>query len=211
MNETDADLAERVARALPAAGYELEALCRIAGIGWSRSVRSASVTCGPRTRLLVNPDFVAEHCRLDEHLFLLVMHELWHVLLAHTKLYARPTREHNVAFDAIINAGLARQHSAPEYLEFFESLNRPDVFPELLLRPPVGWPAAPKYGVVGPKGTSRILRALYPQRFCKAVEPTYDEILDLLRSAEPPEEGAGTESTEVTGDGSGAGSAVGAA
>src|SRR6266550_375739 len=134
MTELDQDLAERLARALPAASYELETLCRVAGIEWSRTIPTAAVTCDDRTRLLVNPDFVAQHCPLDEHLFLLVMHELWHVLLAHTRLYARPTPAHNIAFDAIINAGLARQHPTPEYLVFFEQFNSADEFPALLLR-----------------------------------------------------------------------------
>ena len=185
MTELDQDLAERLARALPAASYELEALCRVAGIEWSRTIPTAAVTCGDRTRLLVNPDFVAQHCPLDEHLFLLVMHELWHVLLAHTRLYARPTPAHNVAFDAIINAGLGRQHPAPEYLEFFERLNSPDVFPALLLRPPIGWPERPRYPTVGPDGTVDILRALYPPPNRPCFEPTYDEILQLLENDGP--------------------------
>ena len=66
------------------------------------------------------------------------MHELWHVLLGHTTLYARPTAAHNIAFDAIINAGLARQHPEAAYRGFFESLNPVDSFPGLLLRPPAG-------------------------------------------------------------------------
>jgi len=182
MTDTDQDLAERLSRALPAATYELEMLCRVAGIQWSRSIPTAAVTCGDRTRLLVNPDFVAEHCRLDEHLFLLVMHELWHVLLAHTRLYSRPTAAHNIAFDAIINAGLARQHCAPEYLEFFEGLNPADAFPALLLRPPVGWPERPQYPTAGPEGTARIVRALYPRSNERTFEPTYDELLELIDS-----------------------------
>ena len=105
---------------------------------------TAAVTCRGRARMLVNPDFVAEHCVRDEHLFLLVMHELWHVLLGHTTLYARPTEAHNIAFDAIINAGLARQHPEAAYRGFFEALNPVDSFPGLLLRPPVGWPHAPQ-------------------------------------------------------------------
>ena len=194
MIDSDQDLAERLVRSLPAASYELEMLCRVAGIEWSRTIPTAAVTCGERTRLLVNPDFVAQHCPLDEHLFLLVMHELWHVLLAHTRLYARPTPAHNVAFDAIINAGLAREHPAPEYLEFFERLNPPDAFPGLLLRPPIGWPNEPQYPSIGPKGTERVLHALYPPPGGEVFEPTYGEILQLL------EKGGGGGEPE-TGDG----------
>src|SRR5437870_1276693 len=130
MSDRDSEiLAERLVSCLPAASFELETLCRLAGISASREVETAAVTCEGRSRLLINPDFVAAHCRRDEHLFLLVMHELWHVILAHTRLWPRPTPNHNIAFDAVINAGLARQHPAPEYRGFFEALNPPDAFP----------------------------------------------------------------------------------
>ena len=98
-------LEERLVSCLPAASFEMETLCRLAGIVESRAIETAAVECRRHPRLLVNPDFVAEHCARDEHLFLLVMHELWHVILAHTRLYPRLTVAHNIAFDAVINAG----------------------------------------------------------------------------------------------------------
>src|SRR5439155_16870627 len=164
------------------ASCELETLFRLAGITVSREVKTAAVTCEGRSRLLVNPNFVAAHCRRDEHLFLLVMHELWHVILAHTRLWPRPTPNHNIAFDAVINAGLARQHPAPEYRGFFEALNPPDAFPALLLPPPVGWPAPPRYRRSGlPKGTDGIMRRLYPPPVTTGNrEPLYEEILAVL-------------------------------
>ena len=156
MTDRDSErLAERLVSCLPAASFELETLCRLAGIAASRDVETAAVTCEGRSRLLINPDFVAAHCRRDEHLFLLVMHEMWHIILAHTRLWPRPTRNHNIAFDAVINAGLARQHPEPEYRGFFEALNPADAFPGLLLRPPEGWPFAPRYRRAGlPRGAS---------------------------------------------------------
>jgi hypothetical protein len=175
-------IGHRIARSLPGASFELEALVRLVGIEETESVPTAAVTCRHRARLLVNPAFVAEHCQRDEHLFLLVMHEMWHVLLGHTTLYERPTPLHNIAFDALINAGLARQHPEPAYRGFFEKINPPDVFPALLLRPPVGWPNDPRYDVPGPKGTSKLLRRLYPPPDCELLEPLYDELLDLLEA-----------------------------
>jgi hypothetical protein len=175
-------LAHRLLTCLPAATFEMETLCRLAGIKASREIRTAAVECVYRPRLLLNPDFVAEHCKRDEHLFLLVMHELWHVILAHTRLYPRMTAAHNIAFDAIINAGLSRQFPGPEYRGFFEALNPADQFPGLLLRPPEGWPNHPVYPDVGPHGTRRILERLYPQRnAARAHPPFYEEILNLLR------------------------------
>lgn len=173
-------IAHRIARSLPGASFELEALVRLVGIVETDSVETAAVTCRHRARLLVNPTFVEEHCRRDEHLFLLVMHEMWHVLLGHTTLYERPTHLHNIAFDALINAGLAQQHPEPAYRGFFEALNSAETFPGLLLRPPVGWPDRPRYDVAGPPGTPLLLRRLYPPTGSERLEPLYDELLELL-------------------------------
>ena len=174
-------IAARIARSLPGASFELEALVRLVGIIETTSIPSAAVSCSGRSRLLVNPEFVQRWCQQDEHLFLLVMHEMWHVLLGHTTLYPRTTIRHNIAFDAIINAGLARQHPEPQYRGFFEEINSPDEFPQLLLRPPRNWPHDPEYQVKGPRGTRDVLRRLYPPADKQSVlMPTYEEVLALL-------------------------------
>ncbi|MCB9455089.1 MAG: VWA domain-containing protein [Anaerolineaceae bacterium] len=176
-----AKLASRLIHSVPAATVELETFCKMAGIKVSPRVPTAAVECVRRPHLLINPDFAAKHCERDEHLFLLVMHELWHVILAHTRLYPRVTPAHNIAFDAIINAGLARQYNKPEYQGFFEELNPADKFPHILLRPPVGWPSDPQYpDDVGPAGTRRILERLYPPPGEEPPLPFYDEIFRLL-------------------------------
>jgi len=175
-------LVARLVGCLPAATIELETLCRLAGIKVSRAIPTAAVECVRRPRLLINPDFATKYCERDEHLFLLVMHELWHIILAHTRLYPRVTPVHNIAFDAIINAGLSRQYDKPEYRGFFDALNPPDKFPGLLLRPPVGWPQNPEYPPDDPPGTRRILERLYPPKNSRQVSmPFYEEILQLLR------------------------------
>ncbi len=180
-------LAARIVACLPAATFEMETFCRLVSVRASREVPTAAVTCSDRPRLLLNPDFVAAHCERDEHLFLLVMHELWHVILAHTTLYPRPTPAHNIAFDAVINAGLAWQFRAPEYRGFLEAVNPPDAFPALLLRPPVGWPSAPVYPNLPPRAR-QILAQLYPpsgdgEGPDPRAMPTYQEIVDLLVDA----------------------------
>ncbi len=172
----------RLLGSMPAATFEMETFAKLAGIVTNRDIPTAAVECTHRPRLLINPDFVAQYCRRDEHLFLLVMHELWHVILAHTSLYPRVTMAQNIAFDAIINAGLMRQFKKPAYRGFFERLNPPDKFPHLLLRPPVGWPDNPKYPDVGPSGTVRVLRQLYPPPgLRRPTMPFYQEILDLIK------------------------------
>jgi hypothetical protein len=177
-----AKLAARLVGCLPAATFEMETFCRLAGVDVSKKVPTAAVECVSRPRLLINPDFAEKHCKRDEHLFLLVMHELWHVILAHTRLYPRMTTAHNIAFDAIINAGLSRQFSEPQYMGFFDALNPPDKFPHLLLRPPVGWPDDPQYPEdIGPEGTLDVLKRLYPPKGARWQPPLYEEILALLR------------------------------
>ena len=182
-SDGSAQLAARLVGCVPAATMELETLCRMAGIKVSRHIPTAAVECVRRPRLLINPDFAAKYCQRDQHLFLLVMHELWHIILAHTRLYPRVTAAHNVAFDAIINAGLARQYyDKPEHRGFFEALNPADKFPSMLLRPPEGWPNQPVYPEGGPAGTRQILERLYPPHNARSVSiPFYDEILQLLR------------------------------
>ena len=178
------ELIARLVACLPAATFEMETLCRLAGIKASREIPSAAVECTFRPRLLLNPDFVRQYCARDEHLFLLVMHELWHVILAHTRLYPRATLANNIAFDAIINAGLARQFEAPEYRGFFEAINKADEFPGCLLRPPEGWPANPQYidAKDAPPGARQIIERLYPpNNRSRWSAPLYEEILNLLK------------------------------
>lgn len=175
-------LKRRLVNCLPAATFELETFCRLAGIVVSDKVPTAAVECTYRPRLLINPNFVEKYCQRDEHLFLLVMHELWHITLAHTRMYPRATKAHNIAFDAIINAGLSRMFPEPEYRGFFESINPVEDFPQVLLRPPKGWPHAPEYPQnVGPAGTTQIIKRLYPPANQDVQPPFYEEILALLR------------------------------
>ena len=72
------------------------------------AVPTAAVTLGGRSRLLLNPRFVAEKCLADHDLVMLVLHELHHVALGHTRLFARLTPAQNWAFDCVINAQLCR-------------------------------------------------------------------------------------------------------
>ena len=50
-----------------------------------------------------------------------VLHELYHVLLGHTRMYERPTLAANWAFDCIINAQLCRLYPDVEYTSFFSA------------------------------------------------------------------------------------------
>ena len=138
----NADLALRLFNALPAGAYEVTALLSLLRVEESRDVPTAAVTCERRPVLKLNPDFLAEHCASDEHLFLLVMHELHHVLLGHTRLFARPTRAHNVAFDAVINSLLCARFPSPAHVSFFLRIYGEETGALRLLAPPDGRPIA---------------------------------------------------------------------
>ena len=174
------NLGERLASCIPGATFELEAFLQLVEIRETTEVATAAVTTGSTSRLLVNPEFVARYCAHDEHLFLLVMHELWHVLFAHARLSSRPTLAENIAFDAIINAELTKQFPGVEYWGFFEELNDSESFPGRLLRAPEGWPDKPVYRGDGPRGTSSILKRLYPEPGGYLGAPTYGEIVRLV-------------------------------
>lgn len=98
-------------------------------------VSSAGITCSLRPELLLNKEFVDEYCKTDEHLFMLIMHELYHIILGHTHLFSSHEEIDNIAFDCIINALLCRTFPEEEYVSFFTSINPSSSFPGCLLRP----------------------------------------------------------------------------
>jgi hypothetical protein len=135
MHEDD-DLAIRILNAVPARSYAMNALLSLLAIEASDEVATAAVSCTARPVLRVNPAFVEAHCQTDEHLFLLVMHELHHVLLGHTRLFPRVTPAHNIAFDAVINALLCAQFPERAYTSFFLDYYGDQAGPLRLLAPP---------------------------------------------------------------------------
>jgi hypothetical protein len=137
-------LAERVRQCVPLRHPAFGTLLRLLSIEASDTVPTAAVTVGARSRLLLNPSFVAERCRTDAHLAMLVMHELYHVLLGHTRLVRRATLAANWAFDCIINAQLCRLHPRVEFTSFFSAGAAPEGLWSLI-GPPPGWPLAPRY------------------------------------------------------------------
>jgi len=171
-----ARLAARVANCVPPEQPAFLKLLALLEIRASREVRTACVTTGARSRLLLNPDFVAANCPTDRDLRTLVMHELFHVLLGHTRLYRLVTPARNWAFDALINAQLSQLFPDPEDTALFRRLYAADRLPEALLRPPPGWRTSaeswPLEGVAG-----QVHRALYSER-----QATEAEILALLES-----------------------------
>ena len=137
-------LADRIRQCVPLRHPAFGKLLQLLSIEATDTVATAAVTVGARSRMLINPAFVAQRCRTDAHLSMLVMHELYHVLLGHTRMYQRPTLAANWAFDCVINAQLCRLHPDVEFTSFFSSCAAPEGLWSLI-GPPAGWPAAARY------------------------------------------------------------------
>lgn len=131
---------ERVLDCFPAGVYALHALLRLLDVVESDEVPTAAVECRVQPRMLVNPFFVDQWAPTPEKLLMLVMHELHHVLLGHTRLFPRVSRVDNLVFDAVINSLLCRMFPELEYTSFFTDLYKDTAFPDCLLRPVQGWP-----------------------------------------------------------------------
>ncbi len=181
---------KRILSVIPPGTLAMEVFIGLLQEEYSTRVTTAAIYSSQPPRLILNPDFVAAHCQRDEHLFLLVMHEIWHLLLAHLRIYPRMTMAQNIATDTIINALLSREYKQPEFQGFLDKLYEADEFPDMLLRPPAGWSAdTPDYpnGDHLPTGTLRILKQLYPSPGSSyKTFPFYSEIVDLFRRPTMP-------------------------
>ncbi len=165
------DIKRRLYRVIPSSSIHMVEFLSLMDIKYSSDIPTACVTCTSRPTLLLNKDFIDTYCETDEHLFMLVMHELYHVILGHTKLFKGHTLIDNVAFDAIINAILCRTYDDPEYVSFFESINKDNVFPGCILRP---------IGKDTPKEFSSLLNSLYSSNKGTYYE-VYETIIDELK------------------------------
>ena len=136
---------------------------------------------------------------------MLVMHELHHVLLGHTRRLPAVTPADNLVLDAVINALLSKMFPQPEYLALFTDFYDDADFPACLLRPPPGWtwgfaplppsrvplPAALQRAFRGVQAAREVYRALYSSEGASEAD---------LRRLVPQLERAGVEFTRLLGD-----------
>jgi hypothetical protein len=176
-------LALRILDAFPSGAYAMTALLKILEIVESDDVPTAAVECRQSPKLFINPAFVARHADTSEKLLMLVMHELYHVLLGHTRLFPRATVADNIVFDAVINAMLCRMFPEREYTALFTDYYRDDAFPACLLRPPAGWSLESDDWILPPalqepdlRRVSDTYRSLY-----SPIGATYEEVRGILR------------------------------
>ncbi|MBK7592249.1 MAG: hypothetical protein IPI27_13525 [Betaproteobacteria bacterium] len=127
--------------------FAIRAVLRILGVEFTTAVPTLAVTCEERPRLLVNLDFVTEHCRSDAEVKALLCHEFLHVLLRHTEARKPFTPARHLALDAVINAIIHREHG-PEYTALMSRYYADAPGLDRLLRPMndreaayyIGWP-----------------------------------------------------------------------
>lgn len=135
MSDID-DIKKRLFSVLQTSSLHMMEFLRLMDIRFvDDEINSAAITCSTRPELLLNKSFIETYCQTDEHLFMLVMHELYHVILGHTHLFKRHTEIDNIAFDAVINAMLCRMFPDEEYTSFFKEINSDVSFPGCILRP----------------------------------------------------------------------------
>jgi predicted metal-dependent peptidase len=138
MYESIESLKWRVANVFPSNDLSLDHLLGMFKMTYSNKVETAAAKTGLPPVLLFNKKFVKKFCKTDEHLLMLVMHEMYHILLGHTRLFIRVTQAQNFAFDAIINSMICNSMSDYDYTSFFSQLYADDDF-TALLRPPKNW------------------------------------------------------------------------
>ena len=181
------DLVTRILDCVPPGTYGMHALFRLVDIVESDDVATAAVEGGNAPRMLVNPAFAAEHAATPERLLMLVMHELHHVILGHTRLLPVSGPIDNIVFDAVINAMLCRAFPDPRGIALLTGFYRADEVPAALLRPADGWDPerpAPRSRALVRLGHPRLAdvhRALYSPGGV-----SYGELRDALTEACPP-------------------------
>ena len=132
-------IADQLLGAFPSGTYCLPALLSLAEIVETTSVATAAVECAMRPRFLINPEWVANHAQTPEKLVMLTMHELHHVVLGHTRLFARATPLDNLVFDAVINSMLCQLFPDRAYQALLTDIYSANKFPECFLRPTNVW------------------------------------------------------------------------
>lgn len=91
-----------------------QSILRIAGIEFDSEIQTLAMTLQGKPKLLINLDFIRDHCDSEPHVKALVVHEFLHVILNHTENFKDMTDNLNLALDAVVNAIIHRM-LGPEY------------------------------------------------------------------------------------------------
>ena len=186
------DLTTRILDSVPAGTYAMDALLRLVDIVETGEIPTAAIQGGDQPRLLINPGFVAQHAATPERLLMLVLHELHHVILGHTRAFPVATPLDDIVFDAVINALLCRADHDPRRIALLTDFYAADHLPDALLRPAPGWkpdrpvPTSPHIARLGSPRLAAVHQALYSPSGV-----SYEELADALREVAPRMDVAG--------------------
>ena len=177
-------IADQLLGAFPSGTYCLPALLSLAEIVETTSVATAAVECALRPRFLINPEWVAQHAQTPEKLVMLTMHELHHVVLGHTRLFARATPMDNLVFDAVINSMLCQLFPERPYQALLTDIYSENKFPECFLRPTNVWTNGVQITVppVLMQPEHQHLAPLYKKLYTPE-GATYEELREAFRGA----------------------------
>jgi hypothetical protein len=114
--------------------FAIRPALKILGTSFTDTIPTLAVTLGKNPELLVNLEFIQEHCQSDAHVKACITHEFLHVLLGHTEAFTSTTRIANIAFDAVINSIIHRT-LGPDYSSFFAQYYASQTGLGRLLRP----------------------------------------------------------------------------
>jgi len=114
--------------------FAIRAVLKILDVEFTDSVPTLAVTKQSKPRLLVNLQFVAEHCHTEAQVKAVIVHEFLHVLLGHTEEKKPLTPARHLALDAVINAIIHRQYGS-EYSSMMASYYSDVTGLQKLLRP----------------------------------------------------------------------------
>lgn len=89
--------------------FAIRAALKVLRVVFTKNVPTLAVTREKHPQLLVNLDFVNQHCTTDEQVKALICHEYLHILLRHTEDASDLTPAAHLAMDAVINSIIYRQ------------------------------------------------------------------------------------------------------
>lgn len=114
--------------------FAIRAVLKILEVRFTDKVPTLAVTRESPPSMLVNLQFLSEHCRNDKQVKAVIIHEFLHVLLGHTEEKKRLTPARHLALDAVINAIIHRLYGA-EYSAMMASYYANENDLKKLLRP----------------------------------------------------------------------------
>jgi predicted metal-dependent peptidase len=114
----------------------IRAVLKVLHVEFTNTVPTLAVTCEAKPRLLVNLQFVGDHCHTDAHVKAVICHEFLHVLLRHTERFTTLSPAEHLALDAVINAIIHRT-LGPDYSGMMSGYYAGERGIARLLRPPI--------------------------------------------------------------------------